>query len=203
MCAGFHLFATAVDNPPLEAVGQIAELLGKVPSSWNHVRFNEEGYLERDGCKNPADMIDDITLYPLHTQVNRIEDEHFGLPNVNIGLKGSESSRELLRKPSSSDVDGRTTRPKPILGPYERLTPLPRTGDMYLIACPSAQLLDQAAIKKDTAPFQISAKESASFTDLLGKILTYKPEDRPPLRDSIEHPWLNLRACKGDQLSYL
>ena len=191
MRAGFHLFPTAIDNPPLEAVGQIAELLGKVPSSWNHVRFNEEGYLKRDGCENPVDMFDDITLYPLHTQVNLIEDEHFGLPNVNIGLKGSKSSRELLRKPSSSDVDGRTTRPKPFLGPYERLIPLPRTGDMYLIGCPSAQLLDQAAIKKDMAPFQISVKESASFTDLLGKILTYKPEDRPSLRDIIEHPWLN------------
>lgn len=203
MRAGFHLFATAIDNPPLEAVEQIAELLGKVPSSWNHVRFNEEGYLERDGCENSTDMIDNITLNPLHTQVNRIEDKHFDLPNINIGLKGSKSPRELLRKPSSLDVDGLTTHPNPFLGPYERLTPPPRTGDICLIACPSAQLLNQAAIKNDMAPFQISAKESASLTDLLGKILTYKPEDRPPLRDIIEHPWLNLRACKGDQLSYL
>ena len=50
MRAGYHLFATAVDNPPLEALGQIIDLIGSAPSSWNHVRFDEEGYLDRDGC---------------------------------------------------------------------------------------------------------------------------------------------------------
>lgn len=56
--------------------------------------FNEKGYLERDVCENPVQMFDDITLYPLHTQDNRIKNEQIGLPNVNIGSKGSKSSRE-------------------------------------------------------------------------------------------------------------
>lgn len=205
MRAGFHLFPTAIDNPPIEAVGQIAELLGKAPSSWNHVQFNEEGYLERDGCENPVDMFDDITLYPLHTQVNLIKDEQFGLPNVNIGLKGSKSSREILRKSPSSAVNDRKTRPKTFCSPYERLIPLPRTGDMYLIGSYSAQLLDQAAIIKNMAPFQISVKESTSFTELLSKIFTYKPEDRTSLRDITEHSWLtaSVESTQRHQLSHL
>lgn len=126
----------------------------------------------------------------MHTQVNDIDDEHFGLPNVNIGLKNSDSSRELLRKASSSAVNGRKLCPKLFLDPHTSLIPLPRAGDMYLIGCSSAQLLDQAAINKDMVSFQISVKESSSFTDLLSKILTYKPQDRFSLRDITEHPWL-------------
>ncbi|MCJ1347973.1 hypothetical protein MMC31_006203 [Peltigera leucophlebia] len=186
MRAGYYLFSTAIDNPPLEAVGQIVELLGKTPSSWNNVRFNEEGYLERDGCQNPETFDDVITIFPLHTQVNHIKDEQIGLPNVNIGLRGSKTLREFLRKPSSLAVNGRKIHSIPNWRPI----PLPRTGDMYLIGCSSTQLLDQAAIKKDMAPFQISVKESTSFTDLLSKILTYKPEDRISLSDITEHPWL-------------
>ncbi len=190
MRGGFYLFPTAVNTPPLEAVGQIGELLGKPPTSWNHARFNEEGYLEQDGCENPADMFDDITLYPLHKQVDRIKDEQFGLPNVNIGLKGSKTSRERLRMPSSSAVICRHTHPDRYSDPYERPIPLPRTGDMYLNECFSAQLLDQTAIKKGVAPSQIAAKESTSLTHLLSIILTYHPEDRISLRDIIEHPFL-------------
>lgn len=190
MRAGFHLFPTAINNPPLEAVGQIGELLGKPPTSWNHIRFNEEDYLEQDGCKNHADMFDDITLYPLHKQVDRIKDEQFGLPNINIGLKGSKTSRERLRMPSSSAVICRNTHSDRYSDPHQRPIPLPRTGDMYLMECFSAQLLDQAAIKKDVAPSQIAAKESTSLAHLLSKILTYHPEDRISLRDIIDHPFV-------------
>lgn len=44
--------------------------------------------------------------------------------------------------------------------------------------------------KRYMAPFRISVKESTSLTDLLNKILTYKPEDRISLRDITKHPWL-------------
>lgn len=92
--------------------------------------------------------------------------------------------------PSLSAVICRHTHPDRYSDPYERPIPLPRTGDMYLNECFSAQLLDQTAIKKDVAPSQIAAKESTSLTHLLSIILTYHPEDRISLRDIIEHPFL-------------
>lgn len=46
---------------------QIVELLERVPSSWNHVWLNE-GYLQRDGCKNPVNMSTEIISYPLREQ---------------------------------------------------------------------------------------------------------------------------------------
>lgn len=61
---------------------------------------------------------------------------------------------------------------------------------MYLIECFSAQLLDQAAIKKDVAPSQIAVKESTSLTHVLSRILTYNPEDRISLCDILEHPFV-------------
>lgn len=56
MRAGFPLFVVAINNTPVEAVVEIIVLLGKIPSSWNNVQSNEEGYLERHGCENPGEL---------------------------------------------------------------------------------------------------------------------------------------------------
>ena len=46
-------------------------------------------------------------------------------------------------------------------------------------------------MEKDMAPLRkISEEESTSLTDLLSKILTYKPEDRASLSNIAKHPWL-------------
>ena len=177
MRAGYYLFSTAINNPPLEAVGQIIEMLGSVPPSWNHIRFNGDGYLEQDGSEDL--LFTGVWQCPLHEQVNSIEDEQISLPDVNTGLMGSKPPRDL----SQSDVDSRKTR-------YWRDFPLARTACIYLIECSSTQWPVQAAIKNDMAPFQISVKESTSLTDLLSKILTYEPKDRFSLRDITKHPWL-------------
>lgn len=115
----------------------------------------------------------------MHEQVGCIEDKHIILPNVNIGLQGSNPPGVVGKKTFSSGVDSSR---KPV--------PFARTTGIYLIECSSAQLLVQATIKQDMAPSKISVTESSSLTDLLGNILTYKPEDRFSLIDIRKHSWL-------------
>ena len=186
MRAGHPLFLTSIDTSPLEAVWHIVELLGKIPSPWMHAQFNEEGYLERDGCKNPMEIFANVESLPFHEYVNSIKDEQISLPNVNIGLEGFKPPREVGKKPSSSKVNSKT---HPSL--FWKPVPLAGTAGIYLIGCSSTQTLVQAAIEKEMVPFpKISVKESTSLTDLLSKILTYKPEDRISLSDITKHPWL-------------
>ena len=85
MRAGHHLFA--------EAVGGITEMLGSLPPSWNHVRFNEEGYLEQYGSHVPNST--EMMQYPLHEQVNWIEDKQISPPDVN-GLEGPQARTESI-----------------------------------------------------------------------------------------------------------
>ena len=187
--AGFPLFVCAINNTPIEAVGEIIVLLGKIPSSWNDVQFNEEGYLERDGCENPVDLSIYPGSYPLYEQVNCIVDKQINLPDINIGSKGPKPLGEVGNKPFSSGVAGCKIHPS--LGWKSVL--LARTTGVYLTECFSAQLLVlvQATTKKDMAPFpRISVTESGSLTDLLSRVLTYEPEDRLSLIDITKHPWV-------------
>lgn len=158
-------------------------MLGKVPSPWNHLQFNQAGYLERD-CENPIVADDEIILHPLQDEVSNIEDKQISLPNVNIGLKGSRSPKKAWKKPSSSDFHG-----SKILQDSQSLVWKPL--DVVLIECPSSLDLVQAAMKKDLAPLRkISLEESTSLTDLLSKIIIYKPEDRISLSNIAKYPWL-------------
>lgn len=76
--AGHHLFA--------EAVGNIMGMLGNIPPSWNHVPFDEEGHLEQYGFHIPESA--ESMQYPLHEQVNWIEDGQI-IPSDFNRLEGS------------------------------------------------------------------------------------------------------------------
>lgn len=89
MRRGYHMFYESILNPPFVTVEQIAEILGSVPSSWNHLRFNEKGYVDQDGCRSPS-FYPAMPPYPLHKQVDLIEDKQISPPNVN-GLKESNA----------------------------------------------------------------------------------------------------------------
>lgn len=185
--AGFPLFPCVMSNSPLSAIEEFILLLGKVPPAWTHVQFNKKGYLERDGCENPVDISVELESYPMHQCVDGIEDPHIILPIINIGLQGFNPPAEVGNNPCSSGVDGRKIHPSICSEPKQ----LVNTSDIYLIECSSSQLLAQATLQKETAPFpKISVTESSSLTDLLNKILTYKPEDRLSLIDIRRHPWL-------------
>lgn len=186
MRAGFPLFVAAIKNTPVEAVAEIIIMLGKIPSSWNNVQFNEEGYLERHGCEDPIDLSADVGSYPLHEQVELIKDKQINLP-IKIGSEGPKPPGEVGNKPFSSNVAGSKIHPSLDWKPVQPA----RTGGIYLTECSSPQLLVQETIKNDMAPFsKISVTESSSLTDLLSKTLTYEPEDRLSLIDITKHPWL-------------
>ena len=178
--SGFPLYACAINNTPVDAIQETILRLGKFPSSWSHVQFNQEGYLERDGCEDPVDLSVELPSCSLHQQVNLIEDKQFILPEINIRLQGSKPPGEI-RNNAFSKMHKSCTKPLSFA----------RTAGIYLIECSSTRLLVQATIKKEMAPFlKISETESSDLTDLLSKILTWQPEDRLSLIDIKKHPWL-------------
>ena len=66
MRVDFPLFVTAINDPPAEAVTEIVQMFGKIPSSsWNPGEFNEDGYLERDGCGNAVVVSAELIIDPL------------------------------------------------------------------------------------------------------------------------------------------
>lgn len=154
----------------------------KFLTSWSQVQFNQEGDLERDGCKDPVDLYADFPSYcSLHNQVDMIEDKKLILPEINIRLQGSEPQGEI-RKKAFSKIRTSFTKPSSFA----------RTAAIYLAECSSTGLLDQARINSEQEPFStnISETESSDLTDLLSKILTWQPEDRLSLVDIKKHPWL-------------
>lgn len=40
----------------------------------------------------------------------------------------------------------------------------------------------------------MDAKDRAGFVDLIGKMLTWNPEERPGAAELASHPWLDLSA---------
>ena len=198
MRSGFPLYACAINNTPVDAIQETILRLGKFPSSWSHVQFNQEGYLERDGCEDPVDLFVELPSCSLHQQVNLIEDKQFILPEINIRLQGSKPPGEIRNKsctkPLSLSKPAGEVRNKAFSKMHRSCTkPLSfaRTAGIYLIECSSTRLLVQAPIKKEMAPFpKISETESSDLTDLLSKILTWQPEDRLSLIDIKKHPWL-------------
>ena len=50
----------------------------------------------------------ELELIPSHEYVKSIEDEQISLPNVNIGLEGSNPPGEVGKKPSSDVVNNKT-----------------------------------------------------------------------------------------------
>ena len=124
---------------------------------------------------------------PLHEQID--------LPNIKIGSEGLKPPGEVGNKPFSSNVADSKIHPSLGWKPVQ----MARTAGIYLTEslseCFSSQLLVQATIKKDMAPFpKISVTEFSSLTDLLGKILIYETEDRLSLIDITKHPWLTASA---------
>lgn len=75
MPSGSPLFSLAIRNPPLEAVYQIVEVLGELPPHLKLVQFNEDGYLELDGCENRVDLSGDVEEFPLDLHVKDIKAE--------------------------------------------------------------------------------------------------------------------------------
>lgn len=51
MRSGCPLFSLAIQNPPLAALSHVNGALGELPPDLKIVLFNEDGYLERDGCE--------------------------------------------------------------------------------------------------------------------------------------------------------
>lgn len=108
-------------------------------------------------------------------------------------MEGSKLPKVPWKKPSSSDVNGGKIRPH--IKDDSSLSWQPALSasitDVVLIGCSSPQLLVQASMEKDMAPLRrISEEESTSLTDLVSKILTYKPEDRASLSNIAKHHWL-------------
>ena len=136
---------------------------------------------------------------PLHEQVELIEDEQIDLPNIKIGSEG-----EVGNKPFSSSVADSKIHPSLGWKPVK----MARTAGIYLTEslseCSSSQLLVQATVKKDMAPFpKISVTEFSSLTDLLSKILTYETEDRLSLIDITKHPWLTASAQSTHEAPFI
>lgn len=60
------LFSSAIDNTPVETVGEIFRMLGKISSAWAHAQFSENGDLERNGCGEPLFISVERIEDPLH-----------------------------------------------------------------------------------------------------------------------------------------
>ncbi len=142
--AGFPLFLCAMNNKPLNAIEKFILLLGKIPPTWTHVQFNKNGFLERDGCKNPVDISVELESYPMHQHVDHIEDPYIIFPNINIGLQGLKPPAEVGNNPCSSDVDGRKIHPSIFSEPGL----FANTSDIYLFECPSSHCWPKRLFKK-------------------------------------------------------
>lgn len=106
MRSGSPLFSLAIQNPPLEALSQITGVLGELPPDLQIAQFNEDAYLDRDGCENLADLTgQEFDELALDVQVKDIEDERISLPTVNSPLGGGKkpSRKAWKRKPLSSE----------------------------------------------------------------------------------------------------
>ena len=88
------LFRIAIRNPTLEAVYPIFELLGELSPHLKLVQFNEDGYLELDGCENLVDLSGDVEKFPVNLEVKDIEAERISLPSAIIPLRGEKPSRK-------------------------------------------------------------------------------------------------------------
>lgn len=94
MRSGYHMFWGVVRNPLFQIVTEVVGRLGGVPSSWNHVRFNEKGYLDQDRCHSPS-FTTEMKRYPLHEQVNSIKDNQISPPNVNGSKESNARTRDI------------------------------------------------------------------------------------------------------------
>lgn len=86
MRAGYPLFSPAIDNPAGEAVHEIVQMLGKIPSPWDSTHFDEIGDLARDGSGKPTFLSSKRIIATLLDRVNQIEDKMISLPDFNIEL---------------------------------------------------------------------------------------------------------------------
>lgn len=193
MRSGTPLFYLAMQNPSLEAVFQIVELLGKLPPLWKVVQLNKDGYLERYGCENPAHLPCQVEEFPLDAKVKDIETERIILPTVTTELRrGKPSSKAWKRKPASSEIRAHIKNNPDIFWkpfPSVRTAGIDDTEQFY------RQRDAEDAMNKKMMPLpKISAEESSSLTDLLSKILRYDPQQRIPLEDITQHPWLTAPA---------
>ena len=180
--SGFPLYACAINNTPVDAIQETILRIGKFPSSWSHVQFNQEGYQERDGCEDPVDLSVEVPSYcSLHDQVDMIEDQKLKLAEINIPWQGSEAQGKI-RKNAFRKMHKSLTKH----------SLFPKTTGIYLTECSSTRWPVHATINKGNKPFStnISETESSDLTDLLSKILTWQPEDRLSLVDIKNHPWL-------------
>lgn len=50
-------------------------MLGELPPHLKLVQFNEDGYLQLDGCENPVDLPGDVEEFPLDLHVKDIKAE--------------------------------------------------------------------------------------------------------------------------------
>ncbi len=73
--AGYPLYSFAINNMAAGGILETILLIGKIPSPWSQVQFNQEGYLERDGCEDPVYISVEPPSCLLHQQVSFIEDE--------------------------------------------------------------------------------------------------------------------------------
>ena len=193
MHSGTPLFYLAIENPPLEAVSQIIEVLGELPHLWKSVQFNEDGYLERDGCENPVDLSTQYQSFPLDVMVKDIEAERISLPTIDIQVMGGKASSKAWKdKPASSEIRAHIkNNPNLFWKPF----PSARFAAIDLTEQSDCQRDIEDEISKNMMPLpKISAKESASLADLLSKILRYEPQQRSSLEDIIQHPWLTAPA---------
>ncbi len=189
MHSGNPLFHLAIQNPPLEAVSQIIEVLGVPPELWQSVQFNEDGYLERYGCENPVDLSTQDESFPLDTLVKNIEAERISLPTTYIQSNGRKESRRS-RKNRRASVRFRAhikTDPNILWKPF----PSDRFAAIDLTEQSDLQIEPERLMSKEMTPLpKISAEESASLTDLLCKILRYEPQQRLSLEEIAQHTWL-------------
>ncbi|MCJ1343399.1 hypothetical protein MMC31_001592 [Peltigera leucophlebia] len=193
--SGTPLFHLAIQNPPVEAVSQIIELLGKLPHCWDPLQFNHDGYLERYGCKNLVDLSYQIAKSPLDIIVKDIEAERISLPSVRIGLKGEKHSGKSQNNRLSSEIRAYIKDNTDIFWipfPSARHAGIDETEQSHR----QTEIEDLMSRKMTPLP-KISAEESVSLTDLLSKILKYEPEQRISLEDLAQHPWLAAPAGGG------
>lgn len=79
----------------------------------------------------------ELESYPMRQHVDRIEDKHIILPNINIGLQDSKFPEEIGNKPFSSGVNSSKTYPSI----YRKSVLFAITSGIYLIECSFSKLL--------------------------------------------------------------
>lgn len=193
MHSGTPLFYLAIENPPLEALSRIIEVLGKLPHHWQFVQLNEDGYVERYGCENPVDLSTEDQVSSLDVMVKDIEAKRISLPTIQIESNGGKASRSPGKdNPAPSEFRAHIKNHPNIFWkpfPSVRTAGIDDTEQFY-----RQRDTEDAMNKKMMSLPKISAEESSRLTDLLSKILRYEPQQRIPLEDITQHPWLTTPA---------